>query len=82
MVQCAPHGSENTKSSRLVLDYITDVIVSHSESGGDIYVSPDSRYVILIDNEGNSVTVSSVADSGTYSRFHDGSKDIYLMHPL
>ena len=65
MVQCAPRSSENTKSSRLVLDYTTDEIVSHSESGGDIYVSPDSRYVILVDNEGNTLTVSSVADNGT-----------------
>ena len=69
MLKCAPPSSESTMSSHLIIDYITDEITSHPDSGGDVYVSPDSRYVVIVDNEGNTLTVSSVTDNGTGIEF-------------
>ena len=69
MVTCAPPSTGSKMSSHIMIDYITDEIVSHPDSGGDVYVSPDSRYIVVVDSEGNTLTVTSVTDDGTGTTF-------------
>ena len=69
MVTCAPSSSQPIMSSHVMIDYITDEIVSHPDSGGDVYVSPDSRYIVIVDSEGNTLTVTSVTDDGKGTTF-------------
>ena len=49
----------------LVLDYLTDAVLKTSDvGGGNIYLSPDSRNVIISASEGSAVSVYKITADG------------------
>lgn len=50
--------------SVLILDYFTDEILVTLEHHGDPYISPDSRFFILVDNLRRVISVYHITDEG------------------
>ncbi|XP_070186937.1 follistatin-related protein 5-like isoform X2 [Littorina saxatilis] len=55
----------NHQTLQLVMDYITDAVVSTAVLSGKPYVSPDSRHVITVDDLTGKVSVAGVNNEGT-----------------
>jgi uncharacterized protein (DUF1786 family) len=49
---------------QLIMDYITDTVISNLSIKGTPYVSPDSRNLVFVDFQQGHVTVFSIADNG------------------
>lgn len=64
MVYCTAPEGEDVKSSRLVLDYITDKVLDFVDLGGQPHVSPDSQYTVTVDTNTNTIAVYKVNDDG------------------
>jgi hypothetical protein len=54
----------NHQTLQLVMDYITDAIVSTAVLSGRPYVSPDSRHVVTVDDLTGKVSVAGVNNEG------------------
>lgn len=50
--------------SVLILDHFTDEILVTLELHGDPYISPDSRFFILVDNFKRIISVYHITDEG------------------
>ena len=48
----------------LVLDYLTDEVLQMLNVTGDPYVSPDSRFLVTVDNAELKISVYTVSDEG------------------
>ena len=64
IVHCEAPAGEPKHSQHLVLDYVTDAVLSQKDLSGDPYVSPDGRYLVVIDDEGDTVSVNRIEDTG------------------
>ena len=64
IIYCRSAVGEGGPSVRLVLDYVTDRVLEHAELEGEPHLSPDGRYLVLIDNKEDSFSVSKVNDDG------------------
>ena len=65
LVHCTPLDDViSNQSQLLVLDAITDVVRYVIDTTAKPYVSPDSRYVVLISEDSNMVQVYHVTDNG------------------
>ena len=69
LVHCKAALGEIETNSVLVLDYVTDKIMEQKRLNGDSFVSPDSRYMVVVDDDGDTITVHRINDDG---------KDSYL----
>lgn len=54
----------NHQTLQLVMDYITDAVVSTAVLSGHPYVSPDSRHVVTVDDLTGKVSVAGVNNEG------------------
>ena len=54
----------NHQTLQLVMDYITDAVVSTTVLSGRPYVSPDSRHVVTVDDLTGKVSVAGVSNEG------------------
>lgn len=48
----------------VVLDYLTDEVLEMLNVTGDPYVSPDSRFLVTVDNTQRKISVYKVSDEG------------------
>ncbi|XP_076455873.1 follistatin-related protein 5-like isoform X2 [Babylonia areolata] len=55
----------NHQTLQVVMDYITDAVVSTAVLSGHPYVSPDSRHVVTVDDLTGKVSVAGVNNEGT-----------------
>ncbi|ESO87027.1 hypothetical protein LOTGIDRAFT_183454 [Lottia gigantea] len=62
VVECVIPSSE--KTLQIVLDYITDAIISHISLPGRPFVSPDSRHLVTVDYFSGKVAVSTISQDG------------------
>ena len=60
IVHCVNPTGPGHKSWQIVLDYVTDEVLSENELTGEAYVSPDGRYLVVVDDEGDTITVHKV----------------------
>ena len=65
VVNCITAGGEQ-KSPLIIIDTITDKIISHSEPSGQPFVTPDSRHLVVMRDADDSISVSYVDDGGKY----------------
>lgn len=64
IVHCTAPAGQPARSQHLVLDYVTDAVMSQMDTAGDPYVSPDGRYLVVVDDEGDTISVNKVQDTG------------------
>ena len=64
LVHCKAAMGEIETNSLLVLDYVTDKIMEQKRLNGDSFVSPDSRYMVVVDDDGDTITVHKINDDG------------------
>ena len=64
LVHCKAAIGEIETNSLLVLDYVTGKIMEQKRLNGDSFVSPDSRYVVVVDDDGDTITVHKINDDG------------------
>ena len=64
LVRCVAPAGQPKKSSLLTLDYVTDAVLSKTDLSGDPYVSPDGRFMVVVDDEGDTLTVHRIGDDG------------------
>ena len=64
LVHCKAAIGEIETNSLLVLDYVTDKIMEQKRLNGDSFVSPDSRYMVVVDDDGDTITVHKINDDG------------------
>ena len=58
IIQCA---GESASKSCVILDYVTDHVMScPAEMSGDIYVSPDVKYLLVVNNSQALLSVYSL----------------------
>ncbi len=69
MVHCKSGGGEQDANSQLILDYITDAVLEERRLNGDPYVSPDSRFMVVVNDNGDTITVHRITDNGK-NMFH------------
>ena len=63
-VHCTAPPGESPTSSRLLIDYVTDTVIQQIHLGGDLYVSPDARYLVIVEVDGNTISVNRILDDG------------------
>ncbi|XP_076460170.1 uncharacterized protein LOC143293140 [Babylonia areolata] len=63
VVECV--SAMNHQTLQLVLDYLTDAVVSTGLVSGRPHVSPDSRHVVTVDDLTGKVSVAGVSNEGT-----------------
>ena len=56
---------------QLIMDYITDTVISNLSIKGTPYVSPDSRNLVFVDLQQGHVTVFSIADNGKIQKLYE-----------
>ena len=66
------------RSWQLVLDYVTDAVLSETELNGDAYISPDGRYVVVVDDNGDTLTIHKVLDDGTVTKAFDEYTNLHI----
>lgn len=78
VIDCKSPVGQPNKPKQILMDYLTDAVMTVRDVKGIPYVSPDSRYIISIDNKDTSITVQRVNDDGqiTYGYRHDTGLDI------
>ena len=64
MVHCVTSLASPRRSSRLVLDYVTDKVVEYTDLGGEPHVSPDGRFMVVVNRDDNTLSVYRVHDNG------------------
>ena len=64
IVHCEAPAGQPAHSQHLIVDYVTDAVLSQKDLNGDPYVSPDGRYLVVIDDEGDTVSVHRIQDTG------------------
>lgn len=69
VVQCV--SPLNHQTLQLVMDYITDAVVSTAVLAGKPYVSPDSRHVVTVDDFSGKVNVAGVNNEGTLEQAYE-----------
>ena len=62
VVECVSPVSHQTL--QLVMDYITDAVVSTAVLSGKPFVSPDSRHVVTVDDLTGKISVAGVSNEG------------------
>jgi hypothetical protein len=62
----------------LILDYVTDRVLDVLKSGGDLFVSPDMRNLVMLSADENTVSVYSIADDGTMAHAYDEHTQLKL----
>ena len=62
VVECV--SPVNHQTLQLVMDYITDAVVSTTMLSGRPHVSPDSRHVVTVDDLTGKVSVAGVNNEG------------------
>ena len=62
VVECV--SPVNHQTLQLVMDYITDAVVSTAMLSGRPHVSPDSRHVVTVDDLTGKVSVAGVNNEG------------------
>lgn len=67
LVQCAHQTGE--QAQLLTLDYVTDAVLSNVSSSATPYVTPDSKYVIMVDEETGKIDIHIVSENGKYACF-------------
>ena len=67
LVHCKVGVGEIETNSLLVLDYVTDKVMEQKRLNGDSFVSPDSRYMVVVDDDGDTITVHKINDDGKIS---------------
>ena len=70
LVHCKSATGESLKSGHLVLDYVTDAVLHYSDLSGEPYVSPDGRFMVIVDDAGDTITVHRVQDDGRGGLHH------------
>ena len=66
MVHCVNSLSSPRRSSRLLLDYVTDKVVEYTDLGGEPHISPDGRFMVVIDRDDNTLAVYRIHDNGEW----------------
>lgn len=66
VVHCLGDPDKPEHSFRLVLDYVTDKVLDQEELGGEPYLSPDSRFLVTVKDDGNTVSVHRLGDDGEW----------------
>ena len=69
MVHCLSSLSSPQRSSRLILDYVTDKVIEYTDLGGEPHVSPDGRFMVVINKADNTLAVYRIHDDGRYTHF-------------
>nr|KAG5707712.1 hypothetical protein BaRGS_003287 [Batillaria attramentaria] len=69
VVQCV--SPLNHQTLQLVMDYITDAVVSTAVLAGKPYVSPDSRHVVTVDDFTGKVSVAGVNNEGILEQAYE-----------
>ncbi|XP_013388750.1 follistatin-related protein 5-like [Lingula anatina] len=64
VVDCRSPAGKPPQEKQLLMDYITDAVINERDVIGQPYVSPDSRYIVSVDNKEQSVTIQRVSDEG------------------
>jgi len=63
LVQCTSQKSTD-QVQLLTLDYITDVVLSNITSSVTPYVTPDSKYVIMVEEVTGKIDIHIVSENG------------------
>merc|ERR1719239_230372 len=69
IIECVSDHEEN--NLQVVLDHLTDTVLSAISLPGRPMVSPDSRHMITVDDRTGKVVVSSVSDEGVMERTYE-----------
>jgi len=78
MVHCVSSLSAPHRSSRLLLDYVTDKVVEYTDLGGQPHISPDGRFMVVINSEDNTLAVYRVHDNGKLEHLFDEYTNIHV----
>jgi hypothetical protein len=66
VIHChSPVGPE-LKSTRLLLDYVTDRVLHQSPLSGQPYVTPNGRHMVTVEGDSNTVSVYRINDQGEF----------------
>ena len=64
MIHCHAPAGQPPKSTRLVLDYVTDKVLHQSPLSGEPYVTPNARHMVTVEGDSNTVSVYRITDQG------------------
>ena len=64
MVNCEVPANSNEKPKQLLLDYLTNEVLSNTTVHGEPHVSPDARHIISIDEGSDNIAVQKIQDDG------------------
>ncbi|XP_077999166.1 follistatin-related protein 5-like [Glandiceps talaboti] len=79
VLQCIDRNKNGVAAKQMILDYLTDAVVSEMDAiKGKPYVSPDSRYIVSVDNMSGSVCVQSVSDTGHITTSFDVHTNLHV----
>lgn len=53
------------KSTRVVIDYVTDKVLHQSPLSGEPFISPNGRHMVTVEGDSNTVSVYKINDQGT-----------------
>lgn len=67
LVKCVKSSSFGDQEILIQMDYITDVVISNKTVYGTPYVSPDSRNVVIVDENTGQMKVFTVTEHGEIS---------------
>ncbi|XP_070543972.1 follistatin-related protein 5-like [Ptychodera flava] len=76
MIQCT---GANSDDKQLILDYLTDTVVPEIEAvKGKLYVSPDTKYIVSVDNNTSNLGVHTVTHSGEIQATFDVQTNVFV----
>ena len=58
---------------------MTDAVLQQIHLGGDLYVSPDARYLVVVEDDGNTISVNKILDDGERNKILKYKKPSYLL---
>lgn len=81
MINCeSSNVSTSSADFLLVLDYVADAVLFKFSVGGKIYVSPDSRYVVVLAKNGKTISAFKISDSGYLEHSFDEYLEIEVVN--
>lgn len=66
VIQCLANEDNGMQPLQLILDYITDTVISNSTIDGIPYVSPDSQHMVNVNKQDGLLTVTKITEDGKF----------------
>lgn len=64
-ISCQPFSGTSEANFHLILDYVTHSVLKKSDvGGGNIFISPDSRFVVILERNGSIISVYKLTADG------------------